>query len=36
MLRELHRTMRVLDQWHGRSDVQDLIHRLGGAPTTFT
>lgn len=33
---ELHRTMRVLDQWHGRSDVQDLIHRLGGAPTTFT
>ena len=26
---ELRRTVRVLDQWHGRSDVQDLTHRLG-------
>jgi hypothetical protein len=27
---ELRRTVRVLDQWRGRSDVQDLTHRLGG------
>lgn len=26
---ELRRTVRVLDQWRGRSDVQDLRHRLG-------
>ncbi len=26
---ELRRTGRILDQWHGRSDVQDLTHRLG-------
>jgi hypothetical protein len=26
---ELRRTVRVLDQWHGRSDVQDLTRRLG-------
>lgn len=32
---ELRRTMRVLDRWHGQSDVQDLTHRLGG-PTSFT
>ena len=25
----LHRTARVLDQWHGRSDVQDVMRRLG-------
>ena len=29
---ELRRTMRVLDQWRGRSDVQDLTRRLGGGP----
>ncbi len=33
---ELRRTMRVLDQWHGRSDVQDLTRRLGGGPAPFT
>jgi hypothetical protein len=27
---QLRRTVRVLDQWRGRSDVQDLTHRLGG------
>ena len=32
---ELRRTMRMLDQWHGRSDVQDLARRLGGGPTLF-
>jgi hypothetical protein len=32
---ELRRTMRVIDRWHGQSDVQDLTHRLGG-PTSFT
>ena len=26
---ELRRTGRILDQWHGRSDVRDLTHRLG-------
>ena len=26
---ELCRTVRVLDRWHGRHDVQDLTHRLG-------
>ncbi|HWR46250.1 MAG TPA: hypothetical protein VN327_01345 [Pseudonocardiaceae bacterium] len=26
---QLRRTARVLDQWHGRSDVQDVMHRLG-------
>lgn len=32
---ELRRTVRVLDQWRGRSDVQDLTHRLGRrAPIT--
>jgi hypothetical protein len=28
-LSQLRRTVRVLDRWHGRSDVQDLTHRLG-------
>ncbi|MGH3869368.1 MAG: helix-turn-helix domain-containing protein [Pseudonocardiaceae bacterium] len=32
---QLRRTVRVLDQWHGRSDVQDLTHRLG-SPTLTT
>lgn len=32
---EVHRTMRVLEQWSGRSDVQDLTHRLG-EPRTLT
>ncbi|MGH3934562.1 MAG: hypothetical protein ACRDS1_06230 [Pseudonocardiaceae bacterium] len=27
---EMRRTVRVLDQWHGRGDVQDLTRRLGG------
>ncbi|MGH3866658.1 MAG: helix-turn-helix domain-containing protein [Pseudonocardiaceae bacterium] len=31
---ELRRTVRVLDQWHGRSDVQDLTHRLGSRTLT--
>jgi Helix-turn-helix domain len=26
---QLRRTVRILDQWHGRSDVQDITHRLG-------
>lgn len=34
--RELRRTMRILDQWHGRSDVQDLTCRLGEGPASFT
>ncbi|MGH3865282.1 MAG: helix-turn-helix domain-containing protein [Pseudonocardiaceae bacterium] len=29
---ELRRTVRVLGHWHGRSDVQDLTHRLGSRP----
>ena len=33
---ELRRTMRVLDQWHGRSDVQDLTRRLGRGPEPLT
>lgn len=32
---ELRRTTRILDQWRGRSDVQDLTRRLGGDPTPF-
>lgn len=32
---ELRRTMRILDQWRGRSDVQDLTRRLGADPTPF-
>ena len=32
---ELRRTVRVLGQWHGRSDVQDLTHRLS-SPTRAT
>jgi hypothetical protein len=32
---ELRRTVPVLNQWHGRSDVQDIMHRLGSrAPIT--
>ncbi|MGH3832642.1 MAG: hypothetical protein ACRDRS_19760 [Pseudonocardiaceae bacterium] len=27
---ELRRALPVLDRWHGRSDVQDIAHRLGG------
>lgn len=27
---ELRRALPVLNQWHGRSDVQDIAHRLGG------
>ncbi len=27
---ELRRALPVLNQWHGRSDVQDIVHRLGG------
>ncbi|HET9118142.1 MAG TPA: hypothetical protein VFN75_08745 [Pseudonocardiaceae bacterium] len=30
---ELHRTMRVLNRWRGRSDVQDVTRRLVGTPT---
>jgi len=26
---ELRRAVPVLNQWHGRSDVQDIVHRLG-------
>ncbi|MGH3885034.1 MAG: hypothetical protein ACRDSZ_00435 [Pseudonocardiaceae bacterium] len=26
---ELHRAVPVLNRWHGRSDVQDIVHRLG-------
>ena len=26
---ELRRALPVLNQWHGRSDVQDIVHRLG-------
>lgn len=33
--RQLRRTVRVLDHWHGRSDVQDLRRRLEG-PTPVT
>jgi hypothetical protein len=33
---ELRRTMRVLDQWHRRSDVRDLTRRLDGGPEPFT
>ena len=33
---ELRRTMRILDQWNGRSDVQDLTRRLSGGSTLFT
>lgn len=33
--RQLRRTVRVLDHWHGRSDVQDLRRRLEG-PTPLT
>lgn len=25
---ELRRTLRVLGEWHGRSDVQDVMHQL--------
>ena len=32
---ELRRTVRALGQWHGRSDVQDLTHRLR-SPTLTT
>lgn len=28
---ELHRTIRVLNRWHGRSDVQDVTLQLGGS-----
>ena len=31
---ELRRTVRVLDQWYGCSDVQDLTHRLGSRTLT--
>lgn len=30
---ELRRAVRVLDRWHGRSDVQDLTRRLGSRPS---
>jgi hypothetical protein len=32
---ELRRAVPVLNRWHGRSDVQDVMHRLGSrAPIT--
>ncbi|MGH3791666.1 MAG: hypothetical protein ACRDQ9_12895 [Pseudonocardiaceae bacterium] len=29
---ELRRALPVLNRWHGRSDVQDIAHRLDGKP----
>ncbi len=33
---ELRRALPVLNQWHGRSDVQDIVHRLGTSPRVTT
>lgn len=33
---ELRRALPVLSRWHGRSDVQDVVHRLGTSPRVVT
>ncbi|MGH3823117.1 MAG: helix-turn-helix domain-containing protein [Pseudonocardiaceae bacterium] len=33
---ELRRTVPVLNRWHGRSDVRDVVHRLDTEPRTST